>query len=75
MWDAQHGVPGSGEHPLYENTAYAIELNAKVYIDQWQKDIRIMLEEAGFFGTSGFRYVNGRQTNLILIGQKSKHLE
>ena len=75
MWDAQNGVPGSGEHPLYENTAYAIELNAKVYIDQWQKDIRIMLEEAGFFGPSGFRYVNGRQTNLILIGQKSKYLE
>ena len=29
MWDAQEGIPGSGEHPLYENTTYAIELNAK----------------------------------------------
>ena len=75
MWDSQEGVPGSGEHPLYENTVYAIELNAKVYIDQWQKDIRIMLEEPGFFGPSGFRYVNGRQTNLILIGEKKSHLE
>jgi len=75
MWDSQEGVNGSGDHPLYENTVYAIELNAKVYIDEWQKDIRIMLEEAGFFGTKGFRYVNGRQKNLILIGGKSNHLE
>jgi len=75
MWDSQEGVNGSGDHPLYENTVYAIELNAKVYIDEWQKDIRIMLEEAGCFGTKGFRYVNGRQKNLILIGGKSNHLE
>ena len=34
-----------------------------------------MLEEAGFFGPSGFRYVNGRQLNLILIGEKRKYLE
>ena len=75
MWDSQEGVNGSGDHPLYENTVYAIELNAKVYIDEWQKDIRIMLEEAGCFGTKGFRYVNGRQKDLILIGGKSNHLE
>ena len=75
MWDSQEGVNGSGDHPLYENTVYAIELNAKVYIDEWQKDIRIMLEEAGYFDTKGFRYVNGRQKDLILIGGKSNHLE
>lgn len=75
MWDAQEGVPGSGDHPLYENTVYAIELNAKVYIKEWKKDIRVMLEEAGYFGLKGFRYVNGRQTKLILIGKKEQHLE
>lgn len=75
MWDAQEGIPGSGEHPLFENTVYAIELNAKVYLPQWKKDVRIMLEEAGYFGPKGFRYVNGRQTDLILIGNKSGHLQ
>ena len=75
MWDAQEGIPGSGEHPLFENTVYAIELNAKVFLPEWKKDVRIMLEEAGYFGPKGFRYVNGRQTDLILIGKKSKHLE
>lgn len=68
MWDAQEGVRGSGDWPLHENTVYAIELNTKVYIDAWKKDIRVMLEEAGYFGPKGFSYVNKRQTNLFLIG-------
>jgi hypothetical protein len=67
MWDSQGGVPGTGDYPLYENTAYAIELNATVTIPTWKKDIRIMLEEAGFWGEDGFRYVSGRQEALILI--------
>ena len=74
MWDAQEGIPGSGDHPLYENTVYAIELNTKVFIIEWDKDIRVMLEEAGYYGPGGFRYVNGRQTELILIGAKTPHL-
>lgn len=67
MWDSQGGVPGTGDYPLYENTAYAIELNTTVTIPEWEKDIRIMLEEAGFWGENGFRYVSGRQEDLILI--------
>ncbi|SVA93487.1 uncharacterized protein METZ01_LOCUS146341, partial [marine metagenome] len=30
----------------------------------WSRDIRIMLEEAGYFGEEGFRYVNQRQTEI-----------
>jgi len=67
MWDSQGGVPGTGDYPLFENTVYAIELNTTVHIPKWNKDIRIMLEEAGFWGNSGFNYVNERQTNLIVI--------
>ena len=74
MWDAQEGVPGSGDRPLHENTTYAIELNTKVYVPQWNKDIRVMLEEAGYWGPEGFRYVHGRQTQLLLIGQQAPHL-
>ena len=69
MWDSQQGVPIRGDYPLQLNTSYAIELNTKVYIPQWKKDIRVMLEEAGFYGEDGFRYVNGRQEKLILISE------
>jgi Xaa-Pro aminopeptidase len=74
MWDAQDGVPENGDYPLYLNTVYAIELNTTVYIEAWQRDIRIMLEEAGFFGKDGFRYVSGRQTNLLTIPRTQNHL-
>jgi len=67
MWDSQGGVPGTGDYPLYENTVYAIELNTTVEIVEWNKDIRIMLEEAGFWGKTGFRYVNGRQEKIKAI--------
>ena len=74
MWDSQGGVPFTGDFPMNYNTVYAIELNTKVFINEWNKEIRIMLEEAGAFEKSGFRYVNGRQTNLILVGDQKKHL-
>lgn len=67
MWDSQEGVPVSGDYPLHLNTVYAIELNTTVSLDEWQKDIRIMLEEAGFFGVNGFKYVNGRQEAIKAI--------
>ena len=69
MWDSQNGVPVTGDYPLHVNTSYAIELNTTVFIPNWNKDIRIMLEEAGFFGEDGFRYVNKRQEKLLLIGK------
>ena len=56
------------------NTSYAIELNTTVYIPEWKKDIRIMLEVPGFFGEDGFRYIKGRQTEYILIGPKQEGL-
>ena len=75
MWDSQKGVKGSGEHLLNYNTAYAIELNTKVYIKSWKKDVRIMLEEAGYYDNQGFRYINGRQSKLILIGEKTPNIQ
>ena len=74
MWDSQGGVPFSGDYPLQYNTSYAIELNTTVYIPEWKKDIRIMLEVPGFFGKNGFRYINGRQTELLLVGPKQDGL-
>jgi len=67
MWDSQGGVPVNGDYPLHLNTVYAIELNTTVFIEEWNRDIRIMLEEAGFFGPEGFRYVNQRQEQIKLV--------
>ncbi len=67
MWDNQGKTIGSGDYPLNTNTAYSIELNASVELTEWKKTIRIMLEEDGFFDEKGFRYIDGRQTEILPI--------
>jgi len=70
LWDQQGGVPGRGDYPLYKNTAHSIELNAGVFIKEWEKEIRIMLEEDAFFDGENTRYIDGRQTELMTIPRK-----
>ena len=67
MWDKQEGVPVNGDYPLFPNTAFSIELNAKVFVKSWKKEIAIMLEEDAFFDGNETRYIDPRQTKLILI--------
>lgn len=67
MWDSQGGVPFTGDYPLHLNTAYSIELNATVYIEEWQRDIRIMLEEEAFFDKTGVWYIDGRQEKIHIV--------
>ncbi len=71
MWDQQNGVPGSGDFPMHLNTAYSIELNAATDIPEWKKSIRIMLEEDGFYSEKGFRFIGGRQKELLLVPRQS----
>jgi Xaa-Pro aminopeptidase len=66
-WDAQEGLPFTGDYPLHLDTAYSIELNAATFVEPWDKEIRIMLEEDAYFDQSGVHYIDGRQTALILI--------
>lgn len=67
MWDAQGGVPDDGDYPLHLNTAYSIELNCMVTISEWKKDVRVALEEDAFFDERGVNYIDGRQTEIILV--------
>jgi Xaa-Pro aminopeptidase len=76
MWDKQQGVPGTGDYPLQHNTAYAIELNAKVTLPEWNnKEIRVMLEEQAVLTPAGIRYINGRQKALLLIPRQDQQVQ
>ncbi len=70
LWDQQGGVPETGDYPLYSNTAYSIELNNGIYIEEWGKEIRIMLEEDAFFDGESVQYIDGRQTELMVIPRR-----
>ncbi|MDH3494995.1 MAG: Xaa-Pro aminopeptidase, partial [Acidobacteriota bacterium] len=67
LWDQQEGVPIRGDYPLYENTAHSIELNVGVFVKEWNKEIRIMLEEDAYFDGEKVVYIDGRQKELMLI--------
>jgi Xaa-Pro aminopeptidase len=67
MWDKQEGVPVNGDYPLFPNTAYSIELNVKVHIKEWDKEVAIMLEEDALFDGKTCDYIDPRQTEMIII--------
>lgn len=68
MWDKQGGVKGPGDYPLYENTAYSIELFAATPVAEWgDKPVRIMLEEDGVYHQGQFYFLDGRQKELYTI--------
>jgi hypothetical protein len=68
LWDRQQGVPGKGDYPLYNDTCYAIELNVKKAVPEWDgQEVRMSLEEDAVFSGGRLRWLSGRQTRLHLI--------
>lgn len=68
LWDMQEGVPGRGDYPLYNNTCYAIELNAKKTVPGWgDQEVRMALEQDAAFIDDRLYFMAGRQTKLHLI--------
>ena len=67
LWDQQGGVAVRGDYPVYPNTAYSIELNNAVYLEEWGKDIRMMMEEDGYWDGETFRYIGPRQRALYVV--------
>ena len=74
MWDNQGDTPGAGDFPLHANTGYAIELNAVVFVEEWGKDVRIMLEEGALFDGQKVIYYNGRQKKIMAIPRVNNYL-
>ena len=69
MWDQQEGVPGVGDYPLFDGTAYSIELSVVKSTPEWDnQDVRIMLEEDAALTGGQIRWLDGRQEALHLIG-------
>ncbi len=68
LWDRQNGVPGDGDYPLFDETAYSIELNVRCPVEEWDgQEIRIALEEDAVLSSGRMRWLAGRQEALHLI--------
>ncbi len=67
LWDHQEGVAGSGEYPVHDNTAYSLELNAKVFVERYNCDVQISLETDILLRDAKVYYLAGRQTKFHLV--------
>lgn len=67
LWDMQDGVAGRGDHPIYNNTAYSLELSAGICLKEWNIRISLGAETDILFKDDQVYYLAGRQTNYHLI--------
>jgi hypothetical protein len=68
LWDQQNGVPGAGDYPLFYDTVYSIELNAKANAPEWDnQEVTIALEQDAAFTKKGMYFLDERQTKFFLI--------
>lgn len=68
LYDHQEGVSGRGDYELRENTCYAMELNAKAPVDEWDgQEVIAPLEEDIVFAGGKAHFLAGRQKSFHLI--------
>ncbi len=68
MVEKQEFVPGTGEHRLYPNTVYSIELSVSGEIPEWNKaKVTFGLEDEAVFTREGCRWVDGYPRRFYLI--------
>jgi Xaa-Pro aminopeptidase len=68
MVEKQSFVPGTGDHPLYPDTSYSIELSAAHIVPEWGNTrVSMGLEDEALFTKEGVRWADGYPTQLYLI--------
>jgi Xaa-Pro aminopeptidase len=67
MADNQNFIPGTGEHPLYDNTVYAMELNVAAPVDEWGGQKTMMGMETDIVFCQGQVEYFYRQAQLRLV--------
>jgi Xaa-Pro aminopeptidase len=61
-------MPKVMDFPLHLNTCYAVEFSNTTAVPEWNgKDVQIGYEETASFTDRGCRFIDGNQTELILI--------
>ncbi len=68
LWDRQDGVPGTGDYPLYPDTAFSIELNVRASVPEWGgQDVTVALEQDAIYTKDGARWLDLRPRAFHLI--------
>ncbi len=68
LWDNQGFIAGSGENKLYDNTAYALELNIVTENAEWNNQkMCFMLEETILYKNGNIEYQDEKREQIKLI--------
>lgn len=68
MTEKQDFVPGTGEHRLFPDTVYSIELSVGYEVPEWDNvKVTMGLEDEAVFTKDGCRWVDGYPTSFYLI--------
>ncbi|MEA1887144.1 MAG: M24 family metallopeptidase [Bacteroidota bacterium] len=66
--EEQEFLPGSGEHPLYNNTTYALEFSVTGTVPEWNNtEVRMGFEDDMVFTNGKARLIDGYPQELYLI--------
>ena len=69
LWDKQDAVPGVGELVVHDDTCFSMELNIEQAIPEWDSQVvRIMLEQDVLYHDEKISFMDGRQTEWLIIG-------
>jgi Xaa-Pro aminopeptidase len=68
LWDKQEGVPGLGDFPLFHDSVFSIELNARTPVPEWGgQEVTAALEQDAAFTKDKTYFLDVRPTSLRLI--------
>ena len=61
-------MPGRGDYELFDDTCFALELNAKREVPEWGgQEVKMALEQTIAYTGGEIIFLAGRQTKLYLI--------
>lgn len=68
LYDQQDGVPGRGDYELFDSTCYALELNVRFPVAEWNcQEVVMALEQTILLKDGKTWFLDGRQETLHLI--------
>jgi Xaa-Pro aminopeptidase len=68
MTDKQDGVPGDGDYPLFADTVYSIELNARAPVPEWgNQEVTFALEQDAVVTKTGAYFLDVRPKVFHLV--------
>ncbi|WP_409291914.1 M24 family metallopeptidase [Peribacillus sp. SCS-37] len=65
LYDLQGNVPVRGEYPVRDQTCYAMEFNITCFVQEWNQEVTLFMEESTAFAAGRLGFLTSRQTEFF----------